>query len=175
MKITLVFLAPLLLGLLAAVHAAGSQSARVENATAEKPRTVPLIDVTETLRTDRRGLTEAMIGEGRRRDAGFIPVLQLNAIFERDVPCATTPYLSMKSFGDKMPDALRFQQQGVELILKTLRDSLTAVHIVSFGSAHAIAAVYNREPDLLRKKVASLHLYTGQSSPPIPNYLEHNV
>jgi hypothetical protein len=134
-----------------------------------------ILDVTETLRTDRRGLTEAMIREGRGRDAGFIPVLQLNAIFDRDVPCATTPYQPMKSVGDKMLDAPRFQQQGVELILKTLRDSPTAVHIVSFGSARAIAAAYNREPELLRKKVACLHLCAGQSSPPIPNYREHNV
>ena len=92
-----------------------------------------VLDVTEALRTDRRLLTEAQIREGRGRDAWFVPVLQLNAIFDRDVPCATTPYLAMTSVEDKLLDAPRFQQAGIELILKTLRESPTPVHIVSFG------------------------------------------
>ena len=133
-----------------------------------------ILDVTEALRTDRRLLTEAQIREGRGRDAGFVPVLQLNAIFDRDVPCATTPYFAMKSVEDKLLDAPRFQQAGIELILKTLRESPTPVHIVSFGSARAIAAAYNREPETLRKK-AVVHLCAGGSSPPLPGYIEHNV
>ena len=119
--------------------------------------------------------TEKWRCDGRGRDAGFIPVLQLNAIFDREVPCATTPYLAMKSVGDKMLDAPRFQQQGIELIVKTLRESADPVHIVSFGSARGIAAAYNREPELFQKKLARLHLCAGGSSPPAPNYIEWNV
>ena len=81
----------------------------------------------------------------------------------------------MKSPGDKLPDAPPFQQQGIELILKTLRESAEPVHIVSFGSARAIAAAYNREPALFRTKLARLHLCAGGSSPPAPNYIEWNV
>jgi pyrimidine-specific ribonucleoside hydrolase len=109
------------------------------------------------------------------REPGFIPVLQLNYIFGRNVPCATCPFTRMKSAGDKMLDAPPFQQQGVELILKTLRDSADPVHIVSFGSARAIAAAYNREPALFKNKLARLHLSAGGSSPPAPNYIEWNV
>jgi hypothetical protein len=81
----------------------------------------------------------------------------------------------MKSPGDKMLDAPPFQQQGIELILKTLRESARPVHIVSFGSARAIAAAYNRDPELFQKKLARLHLCAGGSSPPAPNYIEWNV
>ncbi len=109
------------------------------------------------------------------REPGFIPVWQLNSIFGRNVPCATIPFGRMKSPGDKLPDAPPFQQQGIELILKALRESLERVHIVSFGSARAIAAAYNREPALFRTKLARLHLCAGGSSPPAPNYIEWNV
>jgi hypothetical protein len=81
----------------------------------------------------------------------------------------------MKSPGDKMLDAPPFQQQGIELILRTLRESAEPVHIVSFGSARAVAVAYNREPELFQKKLARLHLCAGGSSPPAPNYVEWNV
>jgi len=109
------------------------------------------------------------------REPGFIPVWQLNYIFGRNVPCATIPFTRMKSVDDKMLDAPPFQQQGIELILKTLRESPKPVHIVSFGSARAIAVAYNREPALFRAKLARLHLCAGGSSPPAPNYIEWNV
>ena len=51
----------------------------------------------------------------------------------------------MKSPQDKMLDAPAFQQQGVELILKTLRESAVPVEIVSFGSARPVAVAFNRE------------------------------
>ena len=50
-----------------------------------------ILDVTQQYRT-----------EGGRRDAGFIPVLQLNSIFNRNVPCGVTPYAKMKSPDDPM-------------------------------------------------------------------------
>jgi pyrimidine-specific ribonucleoside hydrolase len=109
------------------------------------------------------------------REPGFIPVRQLNFVFGRNVPCATIPFDRMKSPGDGMLDAPPFQQQGIELMLKTLRESAEPVHIVSFGSARAIAVAYNREPQLFREKLGRLHLCAGGSSPPAPNYIEWNV
>ncbi|MCS7306162.1 MAG: hypothetical protein NZ602_13785 [Thermoguttaceae bacterium] len=109
------------------------------------------------------------------REPGFIPVWQLNYIFGRNVPCAASPFTRMRSPEDKMLDVPAFQQQGIELILKTLRDSADPVHIVSFGSARAIAVAYNREPELFRRKLACLHLSAGGSSPPVAGYIEWNV
>lgn len=114
--------------------------------------------------------TEKYRREGR--EAGLIPVAQLNAIFDRNVPCAPTPYGAMKSPADKMLDAPAFQQSGVELLLDTLRRSAVKVDVTVFGSARAVAVAYNRQPDLLRARVRRIHLCAGASS---PDFLEWNV
>jgi hypothetical protein len=106
------------------------------------------------------------------RDPGFIPVLQLNYLFGRSVPCGVTPFHEMKSPADKMLDAPPFQQQGVELLLKTLRESSEKIDVLLFGSARAAAVAYNREPELMRAKIRRVHLCAGASS---PDYLEWNV
>ncbi len=106
------------------------------------------------------------------REPGFIPVLQLNYIFNRNVPCGVGPFGRMKSPGDKMLDAPGFQQLGVELILRTLRESDRPMEIVSFGSARTIAVAYNRDPALFRAKLRRLHLSAGAST---PGFLEWNT
>ena len=106
------------------------------------------------------------------RDPGYIPVTQLNYLFGRDVPCAAAPFGRMKSPGDKMLDAPPFQQSGVELILRVLRQSGEPVEILSFGSARPVALAFNRQPDLVRQKVRRIHLCAGASS---PECLEWNV
>lgn len=106
------------------------------------------------------------------RDPGFIPVCQLNAIFGRNVPCATTPFQPMPSPADKMLDAPPFQQAGIELLLDTLRRTTEKVEITVFGSARSVAAAYNRQPELVRDRVRRVHLCAGASS---PDFLEWNV
>jgi hypothetical protein len=101
------------------------------------------------------------------RDPGFIPVLQLNFIFNRNVPTAVGPFTMMKSPQDKMLDIPAFQQQGVELILKVLRESKEPVDILSMGSARPIAVAYNRDPKLFHAKVKQIHLLAGATSPDI--------
>lgn len=114
--------------------------------------------------------TEKFRREGR--DAGFIPVVQLNAIFNRSVPCAVTPYRAMTTPDDTLLDAPAFQQAGIELLLETLRRATTKTEITVFGSARAVAAAYNRQPALLRERVRRVHLCAGASS---PTFLEWNV
>ncbi len=106
------------------------------------------------------------------RDAGFISVLQLNYIFNRNVPVAAGPFTPMKSPEDQMRDIPAFQQQGVELILKVLRESDEPVSILSFGSSRPIAVAFNRDPELFRRKVSRIYWSAGSSS---PGYLEWNV
>lgn len=106
------------------------------------------------------------------RDPGIIPVMQLNYIFDRNVPFGIAPFTRMKSPDDKMLDVPKFQQHGIELILKVLKESEQKVEILSFGSARALAAAYNREPNLMREKVRKIHLSAGSSS---PEFLEWNV
>jgi hypothetical protein len=114
-----------------------------------------ILDVTEDYRLER----------GVGRDPGIIPVTQLNYIFDRTVPVATSPFTRMRSTTDKMEDIPKFQQTGVELLLKTLRESKEKVDITVFGSARTVAVAFNRDPDLLREKVNLLHLSVGTSAP----------
>jgi pyrimidine-specific ribonucleoside hydrolase len=106
------------------------------------------------------------------RDAGFTSVLQLNYIFNRNIPFGAGPFNPMRSPEDKMLDAPGFQQQGVELILKVLRESPEPVAVMSFGSARPIAVAYNRDPDLFRRKLARIYFSGGSSC---TGYLEWNV
>ena len=106
------------------------------------------------------------------RDPGFIPVWQLNYIFNRNVPCAVGPFTRMKSPSDPMDDVPGFQQQGIELILRTLKESEEPVHIMTFSSVRAVAAAYNRAPQLFKEKVALISMSAGASG---SNFLEWNV
>lgn len=95
------------------------------------------------------------------REAGIIPMMQLNYIFNRDVPFAVSPYTLMESPFDKMDDIPGFQQKGVELLLSTLKASQEKVQILSFGSARALAVAYNRDSALIKDKVEMIHLNMG--------------
>ena len=106
------------------------------------------------------------------RDPGFIPVTQLNALFGRDVPCAVGPYTPMKHPEDCMTDLPPFQQKGIELLLRTLRENASKVEVVSFGSARPLAVAYNRDPQLMRRKIRRVHLCAG-SAP--AGFIEWNV
>ena len=114
-----------------------------------------------------------LIEDGILRDPGFIPVRQLNYLFEKDVPCAAAPYDQLSSPDDKKENAPAFQQKGIELLLNTLDSSNRPVHIVSTGSLRPIAIALNRRPDLFRSdKIAAIHICAGSSS---ENYLEWNI
>jgi len=114
-----------------------------------------IFDVTQDYRLER----------GVGRDMGIIPITQLNYIFDRTVPAAPSPFIAMRSTTDKMKDIPEFQQAGVELLLKTLRESKEKVDITVFGSARTVAVAFNRDPDLLREKVNLIHLSIGTSAP----------
>jgi hypothetical protein len=131
-------------------------------------------------------------GDAGGRDAGFIPVLQCNSMFNGNVPAAVGPYRCMRSPDDDCRDVPAFEQLGIELLLDTLRRSTEPVDILVFCSCRVLAAAINREPALLRDKVRRLHLSIGTSSseifdvdfgnrrpvppkPGSPGFLEWNV
>ncbi|HWI93025.1 MAG TPA: hypothetical protein VNT20_17230 [Flavisolibacter sp.] len=99
------------------------------------------------------------------REAGFIPVLQLNYIFNRNIPFAVGPMDLMKSETDAMRDLPGFQEAGVELFLNTLQASTEKIDVLSFGSARLLAVAYNRDPELLKRKINRIHLSAGTASP----------
>lgn len=120
----------------------------------------------------RESVSDAVPGYPGPRDPGLIPVAQLNAIFGTRVPTAISPFARMRDPHDQMRDVPAFQQQGPELILELLRDADEPVHIMSFGSARPIAVAFNRDPGLMRRKVARVHFSAGSTT---LDYLEWNI
>lgn len=120
----------------------------------------------------RESVREGVIGYPGPRDPGVIPLAQLNALFGTRVPWGISPFARMRSLDDEMRDVPAFQQQGPELLLETLRASSEPVHIMSFGSARPIAVAFNRDPELMREKVAAVHLSAGSTT---LDYLEWNI
>jgi pyrimidine-specific ribonucleoside hydrolase len=106
------------------------------------------------------------------RVPGIAQVKQLNHIFNADVPYAISPELRLSSKMDSCRERSDEQQSGIESFLDMLRTAPNKVHVTIFGSAHTIAAAYNREPDLLRQKVKMIHVCAGCSE---PDYVEWNV
>jgi pyrimidine-specific ribonucleoside hydrolase len=88
------------------------------------------------------------------------------------VPAGAGSFLPLRSPDDPAPDAPTFLQQGVELILRTLRESDQPLDIAIFCSSRAVTAAFNRDPELLRQKVRRIHLSAGGHP---RGYLEWNV
>ncbi|MDR3710285.1 MAG: hypothetical protein P4L33_18465 [Capsulimonadaceae bacterium] len=126
-----------------------------------------VLDCTQTFRDPVSQPSDTALSVDRNgpRDPGIIPVCQLNAIFDRNVPYGAAPYRAMRTPEDRFDDAPRFQQRGIELIIETLEQTDEPVHIMSFGSARAIAGAYNRRPDLFDGGKAIIELSAGASSP----------
>ena len=97
------------------------------------------------------------------REAGIIPLMQLNYIYNRQVRFAIGPVNLMKSETDKMSDTPGFFQ-GVELLMDILRHENDPIEVVSFGSARIIAVAYNRDPELLKRKIKRIHLSVGTAA-----------
>jgi hypothetical protein len=93
---------------------------------------------------------------------GRVALEQISAITQRPVP----PYAdglrrSLASQDDQAKDQPAEHQGAVELILKTLRESEQKVLLFAVGSCRDFAAAYNREPELLRKKVSAVYISAG--------------
>ena len=124
-----------------------------------------ILDITDAFRKKTADHPTLWKDPGGPREAGIIPVMQLNYIFDRQVPFAMGPLSLMRSAEDKMLDVPLFEQAGIELLLNTLRQSKVPVEILSLGSARVLAVAYNREPELLRKKIGKIHLSAGTAAP----------
>ncbi len=112
-------------------------------------------------------------GESQRLRPGFKPVWQLNYLTGRHVPSAIGLCRPLKSPDDPALDQPAEHQNGVNLLLQTLRDSREKVAIIFVGSARDAVAAFNREPALFRRKVRSLHGFIGEASD--PKFIEYNV
>jgi len=102
------------------------------------------------------------LGRSQLARPGGIPVKQLNALTGRNVPHAAGlahPLRYPEDTGEYQHVGL----EGVELILRVLRESSQKVVIMTVGSLRDVAAAYNRDAQLLRQKVARLYVNAGHS------------
>ena len=104
---------------------------------------------------------------------GFRPVRQLNYLSGRHVPAAVGLSAKLKSPDDRALDQPAEFQNGVNLLLQTLQNSREKVAIIFVGSARDVMAAFNREPELFRAKVRSIHGFIGEASD--PEFIEYNV
>jgi inosine-uridine nucleoside N-ribohydrolase len=74
----------------------------------------------------------------------------------------------MLSFDDKRLNAAH--QEGVELILDTLRDSKEKVTLIAVGSLTDFAVAFVRTPGLLKEKVAAVYVVAGSLLNPVQDY-----
>jgi hypothetical protein len=120
-------------------------------------------------------LKAVILDQGRlqAKQPGTIPVSQLNRITGRTVPAATGLADKLRTPTDTGLDQPAEFQQGVALILSTLRQSPRRVAITAVGSMRDATAAFNREPDLFRRKVDKLVIFIGEASD--SKFTEHNV
>jgi hypothetical protein len=96
------------------------------------------------------------------KEAGTGALRQISDITQRPVPpYATGLREKLISQQDKAENQPAESQKGVELIIKTLRESKEKVVLFLVGSCRDFAVAFNREPDLLRKKVKVVYVNAG--------------
>jgi hypothetical protein len=122
-----------------------------------------ILDITDSFRKDTADHPTLWEDPRGPREAGIIPVAQLNYIFGRQVRSAIGPIECMRNEKDLMLDTPGFLK-GVELFLNTLEEVDRPIDVLSFGSARIIAVAYNRKPELLKKKIRKIHLSAGTAA-----------
>ena len=123
-----------------------------------------LLDITDAFRKDTADHPTLWKDPRGPREAGIIPVEQLNYIFNKKTPYALGPLSMMKSEEDKMEYLPDYEQGALSLFIKILTECEKPVEILSFGSARILAVAYNRNPDLLMNKISKIHLSAGTAS-----------
>lgn len=123
-----------------------------------------ILDITDAFRKDTADHPTLWKDPRGPREAGIVPIEQLSYIFNKKIPYGLGPLSLMKSETDKMEDLPPYQNAGIELLLKILREAKEPIEVLSFGSARVLAVAYNREPALLRKKIKRIHLSAGTAS-----------
>jgi hypothetical protein len=107
-------------------------------------------------------------------EIGLAALHQMSVIANQPIP----PYAMglryhLTSADDKAENQPEEYQKGVALILKTLRESDEKMTLFLVGSCRDFAVAYNREPELLKEKVAAVYVNAGNG--PDGKQFEWNV
>lgn len=111
-------------------------------------------------------------GKKQQERPGAVPISQLNAMTGRNIPYAIGLAEKLERPEDKGEQQSAVHQKGIETILAVLRESPAPVTIIAVGSLRDVAAAYNREPELVRKKMHRLYAFIGEAQ---AKFQEYNV
>lgn len=103
------------------------------------------------------------LGTQQAKRSGRTPVEQMLHLTGRKIPVATGLADKLKSPADLGADQSAQTQEAVELLLKVLRESPQPVTYVGTGSARDLVAAFNREPDLLKRKMGRVYVSIGNA------------
>jgi hypothetical protein len=115
-----------------------------------------------------------ILDQGKKQEErpGAVPIAQLNSMTGRNIPYAIGLADKLENPEDKGDQQSAVYQKGVETILSILRESPAPVTIIAVGSLRDVAAAYNREPELVRKKMHRLYAFIGEAQ---AKFQEYNV
>ncbi len=102
------------------------------------------------------------LGDRQAQRTGRIAVQQLARITGRQFPTAWGLSRPLRAMDDRGVDEAEQFQEGVRLILSVLRSAEEPVTIFTTGSCRDVAAAFNREPELVRKKVKAIYFNVGR-------------
>ena len=108
-------------------------------------------------------------------DPDVMGVAQMNYYTGQVVPVVVGSPFPMTSRDDIQPNANRFDHQGINWLLETLRKSETPVVINIVGAATNVAIALKKEPELFRKKCKAIYLNAGSANSIKDRKLEYNV
>ncbi|HAK97627.1 MAG TPA: hypothetical protein DCM87_22205 [Planctomycetes bacterium] len=115
-------------------------------------------------------------GARQKQCPGRAAVEQLMAIAGKRVDVAAGLAPALESPSDAGKDQGAEFQGGVELILRTLRESGVPVTVTAVGSMRDIAAAWNRAPALCAEKIDRLYIFIGDAhSAPGFDFREYNA
>ena len=109
-------------------------------------------------------------GGKQEQRPGRIPIEQLNRVTGRNVPWAMGLAGKLGHPDDKRLDEPEQYQGGVLLMIKTLEEAREPVTIIAVGSMRDLAAAFNRNPDLLKGKVARVYAFIGDAQGAFQEY-----
>jgi len=94
-------------------------------------------------------------------EPAFGMITQLNWMTGKAVPAAVGPNTKLRTPEDEGEHFSLRNQAGIKLLIDKLRSADEPVFISIVGSSRTVAAAFNREPDLFRKKVRAILLVAG--------------
>jgi hypothetical protein len=121
---------------------------------------LPELDVKGVI-IDRSNIREQRTYQSFPKRPGIVALQQMSFLSGREVPIALGLTRPLSSAEDTAEDQPESSLQGVNLILSTLRNSEEKVALFTVGSLVDVAAAYNRDPELLHRKVSKLYVNAG--------------